>query len=73
MSTGQARVTEALRAVLRLAAGYIRQNPALALRQATGGPKVMQAAVLVVSFPILVVGVVMSFCLVKHLARDFGS
>ncbi len=35
-----------------------------------GGLKVMQTAVLVVSFPILVVGVLMSVCLVKQLVKD---
>jgi BCCT family betaine/carnitine transporter len=35
-----------------------------------GGLKVLQTAALVVSLPILIVGVLMSFCLVRQLAKD---
>jgi BCCT family betaine/carnitine transporter len=35
-----------------------------------GGLKVLQTAALVVSLPILIVGVLMSFCLMRQLADD---
>ncbi len=35
-----------------------------------GGLKVLQTAALVVSLPILIVGVLMSFCLVRQLVKD---
>jgi BCCT family betaine/carnitine transporter len=38
-----------------------------------GGLKVLQTAALVVSLPILIVGVLMSYCLVKQLAKDHDT